>query len=93
MQQMTKAGHILNVLQMLNITTMIWTSRHAVVETPQYWNYDVSVNGGDAISNWTKSNLSQIKLKYDQMKSILRMYGTGPGWNLQPLDLQSDMHL
>ena len=51
MQQMTKAGHILNVLQMLNITTMIWTSRHAVVETPQHWNYDVSVNGGDAISN------------------------------------------
>ena len=51
MQQMFKAGHILNVLQMLNITTMIWTSRHAVVETPQYWNYDVSVNGGDAISN------------------------------------------
>ena len=50
MQQMTKAGHILNVLQMLNII-LIWTSRHAVVETPQHWNYDVSVNGGDAISN------------------------------------------
>ena len=51
MQQMTNVGHILNVLQMLNITTMIRTSRHAVVETPQHWNYDVSVNGGDAISN------------------------------------------
>ena len=51
MQQMTKAGHILNVLQMLNITTVIWTSRHAVVETTLYWNYDVSVKGGDAISN------------------------------------------
>ena len=36
MQQMTEAGHILNVLQMLNITAMIWTSRHAVVETPQH---------------------------------------------------------
>ena len=23
----------------------------AVVETPQHWNYDVNVNGGDAISN------------------------------------------
>ena len=51
MQQMTKSGHILNVLQMLNITTMIWTSRHAVVDTLQHWNYDLSVNGGDANSN------------------------------------------
>ena len=51
MQQMTETGHVLNVLQMLNITTMICTSRHAFVETPQHWNYDVSVNGGDAFSN------------------------------------------
>ena len=49
MQQMTKASHILNVLHMQNITTMIWTSRHALVETPQHWNYDVSVKGDDAI--------------------------------------------